>query len=527
MKQALAHTKEEELNYLLHGVETSHIPDSLFTALQFLHAPPKHADIAQLLEGNHPYQQMLIMEELTAYQISLLRLRQKRQLQASTALLNNPVQDQAFIQQLGFTLTDAQQRGVEEIRQDMQLTRPMMRLLQGDVGAGKTIVAALAALQAVNNQQQVAIMAPTEILAEQHRHNFEQWFTALNIQVGWLTGRQKTAERREQLEKLMSGETQVIVGTHALFQEEVEFQQLGLIIIDEQHRFGVHQRLTLRNKGVDDGVIPHQLIMTATPIPRTLAMSAYADLDYSVIDELPKGRIPVETVIISQQKRDAIIERILHACQQGRQAYWVCTLIEESDALEAQAAEAAAQLLMKSLPELSIGLIHGRLHSNEKEAIMAQFTEGTIHLLVATTVIEVGVDVPNASLMIIENPERLGLAQLHQLRGRVGRGSVASHCVLLYGDNVSQQGKERLKAMRSTSDGFKIAEIDLALRGPGEVLGTKQTGDIDFILADLQRDMHLMPKVREYASSLLSTKPDIAVQLTQRWIGKSEIYAHA
>jgi ATP-dependent DNA helicase RecG len=513
--------------------------NSLFEPLAYLHAPPKNADLAELLEGKHPYQQTLIMEELTAYQLNLLQLRELRQQQTAVALPANKALEQQFIESLSFSLTGAQQRVINDIGSDVRRSVPMMRLLQGDVGSGKTVVAAMAALRAVANQQQVVIMAPTEILAGQHRYNFEQWFSPLGIRVGSLTGKQKVKERREQLTQLASGETQVIIGTHALFQESVVFHQLSLVIIDEQHRFGVHQRLSLRDKGlksdnpneintnVNDAKIPHQLIMTATPIPRTLAMSAYADLDYSVIDELPKGRIPVETVIISQQKRPEIIQRINHACQQGRQAYWVCTLIENSESLEAQAAEEAATLLASALPSLSIGLVHGRLKPTEKEQVMSAFKAGEIDLLVATTVIEVGVDVPNASLMIIENPERLGLAQLHQLRGRVGRGSVASHCVLLYGEKVSLHGKERLQAMRSTTDGFKIAEIDLKLRGPGEVLGTRQTGDIDFALADLRRDLYLMPQVNTYAQVIISQYPEYGRALSERWLGKNTQYAHA
>lgn len=532
------------------GAEAQGQQPSLLDQLRYLHNPPKDADLQSLADGEHPYQQSLIIEELTAYQISLLRLRDKRLQQAALAL--PPVEDhkQQFIQQLGFELTGAQQRVVNDIEQDMTRPVPMMRLLQGDVGAGKTVVAGLAALQATGHQRQVAIMAPTEILAEQHRQHFERWFEPLGVKVGWLTGRQKVKERREQLSGIADGSTKIVVGTHALFQEEVVFADLALVIIDEQHRFGVHQRLSLRNKGVQENGVqekgiqqnesaedsaltsdvlttPHQLIMTATPIPRTLAMSAYADLDYSAIDELPKGRIPIETVIISQQKRAAIIERIAHACQSGRQAYWVCTLIEQSETLEAQAAEETATILAQSLPNLSVGLVHGRLKGTEKEAVMAAFKAGDIDLLVATTVIEVGVDVPNASLMIIENPERLGLAQLHQLRGRVGRGSIASHCVLLYGDALSQHGKERLKAMRTTTDGFKIAEIDLKLRGPGEVLGTRQTGDIDFTLADLRRDLGLMPQVKTYAQTLLQEEPEKAAALIQRWLGNNEIYANA
>lgn len=528
IKQALTYARGIEFPKLLapenHDQDA---PESLLEPLQYLHAPPKDADLHQLLEGQHPYQQALIIEELTAYQLSLLQLRDKRRQQPAIPLASNESIRSTFIDSFAFSLTPAQQRVAEDIQKDLHQAQPMMRLLQGDVGSGKTVVAALAALQAVMNEYQVAIMAPTEILAEQHRLNFEQWFEPLNIRIGSLTGRQKVKQRREQLQGIENGDTQIIIGTHALFQEEVIFHQLALIIIDEQHRFGVHQRLSLRNKGIDEGIIPHQLIMTATPIPRTLAMSAYADLDYSVIDELPKGRIPVETVIISQQKRQAVVERILHACQQGRQAYWVCTLIEQSETLEAQAAEDATATLATLLPELTIGLVHGRLKPQEKDDVMHRFKAADIHLLVATTVIEVGVDVPNASLMVIENPERLGLAQLHQLRGRVGRGSTASHCVLLYGDALSLNGKERLKAMRTTSDGFKIAEIDLSLRGPGEVLGTRQTGDIDFTLADLRRDMALMPMVKEHAQTLLEEHPQKVPLLIHRWLGNNDNYANA
>ncbi|MEC8427976.1 MAG: ATP-dependent DNA helicase RecG, partial [Pseudomonadota bacterium] len=431
---------------------------------------------------------------------------------------------QKFRQQLPFSLTRAQDRVVSEITTDLMKPYPMLRLVQGDVGSGKTVVAALAALQAVGNGRQVAVMAPTEILAEQHRVNFSSWLEPLGIQVGWLSGKQKVAQRREQLAAVASGEAQVVVGTHALFQEEVIFADLGLAIIDEQHRFGVHQRLALRKKAGKEHA--HQLIMTATPIPRTLAMSAYADLDCSVIDELPPGRTPVTTVAISQSRRDQIVERVRLACLEGRQAYWVCTLIEDSEALQAAAAEDMAKALQESLPELSVGLVHGRLKPTEKETVMQAFKAAELNLLVATTVIEVGVDVPNASLMIIENPERLGLAQLHQLRGRVGRGSQDSHCVLLYGEQLSQHSRERLKAMRETNDGFAIAEIDLQLRGPGEMLGTRQTGDMRFRMADLQRDKGLLDSVHPLADRLLHQYPERAEPLIQRWLGQAENYAN-
>ena len=396
----------------------------LADALRFLHQPPQDVDIRQLQEGEHPYQQRLAFEELLAHHLSLLLLRRQAQADGAQALHPSPELQKVFRRNLGFQLTVAQERVIEEIAADMTKSLPMLRLVQGDVGSGKTVVAALAALIAVASGKQAAIMAPTEILAEQHRLNFGRWLEPLDIQLGWLTGRLKVSERREQLEAIREGKARVIVGTHALFQEGVDFMDLGLIIIDEQHRFGVHQRLSLREKGAFGRLRPHQLIMTATPIPRTLAMSAYADLDCSVIDELPPGRTPVSTVVISDQRREEVIERVRLACEQGRQAYWVCTLIEESETLAAQAAQVTAESLAKSLPHLRIALIHGRLKPTEKEQVMTTFKAGELDLLVATTVIEVGVDVPNASLMIIENPERLGLAQLHQLRGRVGRGDV-------------------------------------------------------------------------------------------------------
>jgi len=497
---------------------------SLAEALRYLHAPPRDADVEKLLDGEHPYQQRLAFEELLAHHLSLLMLRRQTQSEAAPQLHRNAELEQRFLQQLPFTLTGAQQRVSAEIAGDLARPAPMLRLVQGDVGSGKTLVAALAALNAVANGYQAAIMAPTEILAEQHRANFGGWLAPLGIELGWLTGRLTPAKRRAQLERLASGEAQVVVGTHALFQEEVVFANLGLVVVDEQHRFGVHQRLELRQKGSRGGLRPHQLIMTATPIPRTLAMSAYADLDNSVIDELPPGRTPVTTVVISEQRRPQVIERVSGACEQGRQAYWVCTLIEESESLAAQAAEATGESLAAALPHLRIGLVHGRLKAKEKEAIMAAFKAGELDLLVATTVIEVGVDVPNASLMVIENPERLGLAQLHQLRGRVGRGSEASHCVLLYGSPLSRQGRERLGVMRDTSDGFVIAEKDLALRGPGEVLGTRQTGDMQFKIADLQRDEALLPQVQAGGVQLLKTHPALCPQIIERWLGENRRY---
>ena len=503
----------------------------LADALRYLHQPPVDADIQLLMEGEHPYQQRLAFEELLAHHLSLLLLRRETQADGAARLQMNPKLRDQFLKNLGFSPTRAQDRVVREIIADIAKPVPMLRLVQGDVGSGKTVVAALAALAAVSSGKQAAIMAPTEILAEQHRINFGRWLEPLGIKLGWLTGRLKVSERRVQMGAIANGEAQVVVGTHALFQEAVAFAHLGLIIIDEQHRFGVHQRLSLSEKGTvgrenQQGarLRPHQLIMTATPIPRTLAMSAYADLDCSVIDELPPGRTPVTTVVISDQRRGEVVERVRLACEQGRQVYWVCTLIEESEALEAQAAEATAASLAQALPQVRIGLIHGRLKPAEKELVMSAFKAGDLDLLVATTVIEVGVDVPNASLMIIENPERLGLAQLHQLRGRVGRGSAARHCVLLYGSPLSQNSRERLRVMRESSDGFYIAEQDLLLRGPGEVLGTRQTGEMQFRIADLQRDSHLLADVKDAALGLMADYPALCEQLVARWLGQSHRY---
>lgn len=505
---------------------------SLADAIRFLHQPPRDADIGLLAKGEHPVQQRLAFEELLAHHVSLLLLRQETQQDAAHQLVGERSLENRFFGALPFTLTSAQQRVVTEIWQDIAKPIPMLRLIQGDVGSGKTVVAGAAALRAVAAGHQVALMAPTEILAEQHMRNFQQWMAPLGISIGWLTGKLKAKERQQQLAAIESGDAKIVVGTHALFQEAVKFSSLALVIIDEQHRFGVQQRLALGDKGTSGQsgrtlIRPHQLIMTATPIPRTLSMSAYADLDCSIIDELPPGRTPVTTVVISDNRRDEIIDRVRIACRDGRQAYWVCTLIEESETLEAQAAQATQALLQETLPELRVGLIHGRLKPVEKDAVMQAFKAGELDLLVATTVIEVGVDVPNASLMIIENPERLGLAQLHQLRGRVGRGAVASHCVLLYSSPLSAQGRERLRVMRESNDGFYIAEQDLLLRGPGEVLGTRQTGEMQFKVADLLRDGHLLPQVKQVAEQLLVNYPDHCQHLLQRWLGRAHKYLQA
>jgi ATP-dependent DNA helicase RecG len=492
-------------------------------AIRYLHNPPADADLDELAEGQHWAQHRLAFEELLTHQLSQQRLRESlRSLRAPVLPKAKRLQAQ-YLANLGFQPTGAQQRVANEIAYDLSQHEPMMRLVQGDVGAGKTVVAALAALQALEAGYQVALMAPTEILAEQHYITFKRWLEPLGIEVAWLAGKLKGKARASALEQI-SGGAPMVVGTHALFQEEVRFKHLALAIIDEQHRFGVQQRLALRKKGVAGELCPHQLIMTATPIPRTLAMSAYADLDTSVLDELPPGRTPVNTVLVADSRRFEVVERVRAACAEGRQAYWVCTLIEESEELTCQAAESTFEELGSALGELRVGLIHGRMKPAEKAEVMAEFKQGNLQLLVATTVIEVGVDVPNASLMIIENPERLGLAQLHQLRGRVGRGSAASHCVLLYHPPLSQIGRERLGIMRETNDGFIIAEKDLELRGPGEMLGTRQTGLLQFKVADLMRDADLLPAVRDAAQALLARWPDHVSPLLDRWLRHGQQY---
>jgi len=501
---------------------------SLKQALQTLHRPPAGISQFDLELGQHPAQQRLVQEELLAHNLSMLRLRQRSNLDAAvtmpvTGQLLNP-----FLAALPFKPTGAQQRVVVDIGKDLEKPHPMMRLVQGDVGSGKTLVAAMAALQAIENGYQVAMMAPTELLAEQHAANFAAWFEPLGLRVGWLAGKLKGKARTQSLEDIESGAAQMVIGTHAIFQQHVIFSKLALIIIDEQHRFGVHQRLGLREKGVSQGFHPHQLIMTATPIPRTLAMTAYADLDTSIIDELPPGRTPVTTVAIADSRRNEVLERVRNAViTDKRQAYWVCTLIEESEVLECQAAEDTAEELRLALPELSIGLVHGRLKSAEKQQIMADFKAGVIHLLVATTVIEVGVDVPNASLMIIENPERLGLAQLHQLRGRVGRGAIASHCVLLYKAPLSHTASQRLNVLRQSNDGFVIAQKDLEIRGPGEVLGTKQTGLAELKIADLVRDQALIPHIQKLANHVMLQAPERVDAIIHRWLGHRQQYVQA
>jgi len=520
---------------------------SLGTALQYVHRPPSDAQVDLLLEGKHISQRRLIFEELLAHRLSLLNLKQSFQTHQAIPLINSqtchgearvgkgcslavptegshPVKH--FLQSLPFQLTAAQKKVTEEIQEDLSKPYPMLRLVQGDVGSGKTVVAALAILQAIENGYQAALLAPTELLAEQHYQTFQKWFSPLKINTVMLSGQMKIAERREAQNAITNGEAKLVIGTHAIFQKDIQFAKLALVIVDEQHRFGVQQRSQLREKGIQGNHFPHQLIMTATPIPRTLAMSVYADLDCSIIDELPPGRTPITTSVIPNTRREEILQRISEACASGKQAYWVCTLIEESEVLQCKAAEDTAQELTIALPNLKIGLLHGRMKSQEKEHIMAAFKKGELNLLIATTVIEVGVDVPNASLMVIENAERLGLAQLHQLRGRVGRGAIASHSLLMYQAPLSKFAKARLAVMRETNDGFKIAEKDLQIRGPGEVLGTRQTGDVTLRIADLIRDNDLLPQVQDAATILQNHYPEIIPLIINRWLGKNEKYGH-
>jgi len=525
---------EQALHYLdaagngARGGLTDWLPDSLASsfrltslpaALHYVHRPPADARLELLAAGRHPAQQRLAFEELLAHHLSLRRMRLRAEHMAAPPLAGPQLLASRFLASLPFALTAAQQRVIDEIRHDLARAHPMARLVQGDVGSGKTVVAACAALTAVQAGYQVALMAPTELLAEQHFRSFSDWLGAFDIEVVWHAGKSKGKARSAALQAIGSGAGAVAVGTHALFQEEVEFANLGLVIIDEQHRFGVHQRLALRDKGRQGAQRPHQLVMTATPIPRTLAMTVYADLDTSVIDELPPGRQPVKTVAISQERRAEVVASVHKACAAGQQAYWVCTLIEESEVLQCQAAEKTAEFLATALPDVRIGLVHGRLQPAQKETLMAAFKAGNLDLLVATTVIEVGVDVPNASLMIIENPERLGLAQLHQLRGRVGRGSRQSSCVLLYQPPLSDSARERVAALRATNDGFEIARRDLELRGPGEVLGTRQTGEMQFHIADLLRDESLLGSVEQAAARLLEQCPQNVGPLIRRWLG--------
>lgn len=515
---ALEHLKSFDVEELL--PESVNKGISLKQALMTVHRPGSDVDIDALLQGNHAAVQRLVLEELVAHRLSVQQIRNAIKQQRAPLINIEGDLCQQLISALPFKLTNAQQRVIEELKSDLEGGMPMLRLVQGDVGSGKTLVAAAAAAMVVDAGYQVAVMAPTEILAEQHLFSFSGWFEPLGLKIGWLKGKLGARQKRDALEAIALGQTKIAVGTHALFQQDVSFKKLGLTIVDEQHRFGVHQRLSLREKGVERDVVPHQLTMTATPIPRTLAMTSYADLDYSVIDELPPGRQAITTVAIPNTRRVEVIERVAEAIKEGKQVYWVCTLIEESEALQANAAEDTLIELQESLPDARVSLVHGRMHATEKERAMMQFKNHESDLLVATTVIEVGVDVPNASLIIIENAERLGLSQLHQLRGRVGRGSVQSSCVLLFEQGLSQRARDRISTLRETNDGFLIAERDLELRGAGEVLGTRQTGSAQFRIADLMRDKKLLPAVKAITDDITANHPDRVMPLIMRWLGE-------
>jgi ATP-dependent DNA helicase RecG len=497
---------------------------SIIEALKFVHRPPPEADTEALSLGRHPMQRRLAFEELLAQQLSLSKLRLQMQKKDALAIQVQGHLYKNLLNELDFELTKAQKRVIKTVFSDLSNNYPMLRLVQGDVGSGKTLVAIAGCLQAIEAGYQAVMMAPTEILAEQHLRNFSQWLEPLGVSLAWLSGKLTASKANEMKALIASGTANAIVGTHALFQQGVEFKNLALVIIDEQHRFGVHQRLALREKGIQNGMHPHQLIMTATPIPRTLAMTAYADLDYSVIDELPPGRKPISTIAIPMERRQEVVDRVANACRNGQQAYWVCTLVEESEALQCQAAEDVYRELSQLLRGVKVGLVHGRMKGKEKDAVMQKFTARKIDLLVATTVIEVGVDVPNASLMIIENAERLGLAQLHQLRGRVGRGTEESSCVLVFSPPLTENAKTRIDTMRNTNDGFKIAQVDLEIRGPGEVLGTRQTGMLQLRIANIMRDQDLIPLVQESAKQLLKDYPKNADAVIQRWLGRSTDY---
>ncbi len=516
------------------GSLTDHLPDqlikkfklqSLHDAIDFIHQPPASVSESEIESGRSQFIKRLAFDELLAHHLGLRSLREKMKLCKAPKFKSESDLFLRFKQALPFSLTQAQDRVISELSADCSSGLPMMRLLQGDVGSGKTLVAAFAALQAIISDFQVALMVPTEILANQHVQSFRHWFDALGIKTVLLTGKLTVVQRREALELIASNKAKMIIGTHALFQRDVFFANLGFIVVDEQHRFGVHQRLALKEKGLKKGEQVHQLIMTATPIPRTLAMTAYADLDVSIIDELPAGRQEIKTVALAQNRREDVIARVHVNCRAGQQAYWVCTLIEESESLQCQAAEETAKQLRESLGDIKIGLVHGRMKSKEKEQVMASFKQGDIDLLIATTVIEVGVDVPNASLIVIENAERLGLAQLHQLRGRVGRGSTQSHCVLLYQAPLSEISNQRIAVMRESGDGFYIAQKDLEIRGPGEVLGTRQTGGLFFKVADLSRDKELVPLVKQCAEMLIEQWPEKVKPIIYSWIDEQANYA--
>ena len=524
-EQALILLKEDTagLSELLPGplLAALKLP-ALADALVYVHRPPPDAAVLALQNGRHPAQKRLAFEELLAHQLSLLNLRRELRAQPAPALARDNALTARYLNSLPFSLTSAQRNAWDALAADLAGAKPMLRLVQGDVGSGKTVVAALAALQAIGAGYAAALMAPTELLAEQHVASFRRWFGPLNIEALSLTGRLKKSVREAARQRLLGETPFIVIGTHALFQESIRFSRLGLVIIDEQHRFGVRQRLALLEKARARGQYPHQLIMTATPIPRTLTMTAYADLDHTIIDELPPGRRPVTTSVISNARRDEIIARIRRACRSGRQVYWVCTLIEESEARQCETAMDTAARLKERLPGLSLELIHGRLKPAEKDRVMQAFKAGKVALLVATTVIEVGLDVPNASLMIIDNAERLGLAQLHQLRGRIGRGKMGGDCVLMYQAPLGDLARERLAIMRASNNGFVIAEKDLALRGPGEVLGAQQSGLPNLRVADLARDAALLPDVRKTANRLMRQQPETAALLVRRWLGRPD-----
>lgn len=522
--QALALLEKWTPEDLLEELDVGDSSWSMKAALTYLHRPPESAKIESLTEGKHPAQQRLILEELTAHQLSMLKVRNQNRSHQAVKISPSPSEEASILASAGFTPTAAQTRVCQEIYSDLASGHPMLRLLQGDVGSGKTLVAALAAASAIAAGYQVALMVPTEILAEQHLRSFNRWFPE-KWKITLLTSRLKGKGRAAVIDLVKQGKSNLVIGTHALFQDDVHFAKLALVIIDEQHRFGVGQRLALQDKAFSEGGRPHQLVMTATPIPRTLAMSHYAHLDLSVIDELPPGRKPVTTTVISQERRDAVLRRVREYCRSGHQVYWICTLVEEGEMENLRAAEVTAEELKLAMPELNIGLVHGRLKSSEKDEVMQAFTSGEIHLLIATTVVEVGVDVPNASLMIIDNPERLGLSQLHQLRGRVGRGDIESHCILLYGSPLSQAGKQRLSAMRDISSGFELAEIDLKLRGAGELLGLRQAGEASFHLVQLHRDAGLIPQARQLAEQFLMSSDNRAELLINRWLGGKQDYS--
>ena len=506
-------------------LRAKHLP-TLQKAIVDLHQPSADADLNSLATGDTKAQHRLSLEELLAHHLSFLQLRAQRENLQAPVLNDQGPSVSRLNTILGFALTTAQQRVTAEVLKDLTQSIPMLRLVQGDVGSGKTVVAAAAIMRAAENGLQSAVLAPTELLAEQHFRTLSSWFDQLNVNTVCLSSRMTVRQRRLTLSQLVEGQALVAVGTHALFQDDVEFNRLALVVVDEQHRFGVDQRLAMRDKGRTEGVIPHQLIMTATPIPRTLAMTFYTDLDVSNIDELPPGRIPVDTVVVPEERRDEVIQRIKHACLSGRQVYWVCPLIDESEALSVQDVSSTEKVLRESLPDATIGLIHGRMKSVEKDKVMAAFRDKKLDILVATTVIEVGVDVPNASLMIIENAERLGLSQLHQLRGRVGRGHQQSACVLLYKSPLSEHARIRLAALRNTTDGFEIARQDLELRGPGEVLGTRQTGIQRMRVADLIRDRSLLPSVHELGKTMMQQYPQRVPALIKRWVRLGNQYGH-